>query len=149
MNSSTPLRAQATGSSDTDRSKKSNCPWTFLNIGLMVVGFWLFWPIGLLVLFSLLAGIRPLDLPERLIKWSKSMKDQISNPFGGASTSSGNRVFDEYQEAQLDRIEEIKNEVKMRAERFDTFKSEEERHQDQKQFARFMGRPDDKRPNDN
>ena len=120
--------------------------WTPFNIALMVLGFVFFTPIGLLILFGLIAGVRPLDLPAKMMTWFEEASDRFSSmratrPQG--RSRSGNVVFDEYQQTQLDRIEEIRAEVRDRDQRFSSFKDEEQRSKEKKQFDRFMGRDQD------
>ena len=116
--------------------------WTPMNIAIMVLGFIFFTPIGLLVLFGLIMGVSPWQLPQKIASWF----EQASDRFGSSPSRpsyrgrSGNKVFDEYQQTQLDRIEEIKTEVKERDQQFKTFKDDETRAKDKKQFDRFMGR---------
>ena len=142
MNSSNSARGQTTDWCCADHPNQAKCAWSPLNIALMVIGYVMFWPIGLLIMFGLFAGIRPMELPGRLYAWFASVKGQVSNPFKSYFSDSGNRVFDEYQQTQLDRIEEIKGEVRERADRFSNFKGDEERRREQEQFDRFMGRQD-------
>jgi len=123
---------RSTGSCRTGRTGKGN--WTGLNIAAMVLSFVFFWPIGLVVLFWILAGRDVTELPAAIMrKW---------NDFRGSSHSftihSGNAVFNDFQQTQYDRINEIKHEIKMRAERFKEFQSEAQRRADQDEFNRFM-----------
>lgn len=55
-----------------------------------------------------------------------------------ASHESDNIVFNDYQQTQYDRIREIKEEIKNRAEAFRTFRFDAKRRQDQKEFEEFM-----------
>lgn len=113
--------------------KKGN--WSGLNIAAMVFGFVLFWPIGLLVLFWICTGRNVQSLPEAIQRqWSRFR--QFAG-IGGAHTSS-NSVFDAYQETQYDRIREIKEEIRLRSERFKAFKDEAKRKLDEEEFRRFM-----------
>lgn len=113
--------------------KKGN--WSGLNIAAMVFGFVLFWPIGLLVLFWICSGRSVQSLPEAIQRqWSRFR--QVAG-IGGAHTSS-NSVFDAYQETQYDRIREIKEEIRSRADRFQAFSDEAKRKRDEEEFRRFM-----------
>ena len=92
-------------------------------------------------LVCIMAGIKPMELLGRIGAWFDGMKGQMGNPFDTKVSGSGNHVFDEYQQTQMDRIEEIKAEVRDRSDRFNSFKGDEERQRQQEQFDRFMGRP--------
>lgn len=120
--------------------------WTPVNIALMVLGFIFFTPIGLIILFGLIAGVSPMQLPGKIMSWFEGASEQFSSmrsTHSRSRTRSGNAVFDEYQQTQLDRIDEIRAEVRDRDHRFTSFKDEEKRGKDKKQFDRFMGRDHD------
>lgn len=111
--------------------------WSGINIVVMVLGFVMFWPLGLVVLAWILAGRDVRDLPAAI----KARWDQF---FGGSSVESrfmagsDNIVFNEYQQTQYDRISEIKNEIRERARRFRDFSTDAKRRADQEEFDRFM-----------
>lgn len=109
--------------------------WSGANIFAMVLGFVIFPPLGLVVLFWTLAGHPIQELPEAVRnKWQ-----QFKSSGGKAGHGhSDNVVFNEYQQTQYDRIREIKEEIGNRAERFKTFRSDAKRRADQEEFDRFM-----------
>jgi len=99
-------------------------------IALMVLGFIVFWPIGLTILGYLI--------------WSNQMgcsrKNGSRHGFwsqgarrsgGGSSFSSGNMAFDEYREATLKQLEEDQRE-------FTVFIDQLRRAKDQREFDDFM-----------
>ena len=47
-------------------------------------------------------------------------------------------MFNEFQQTQYDRINEIKHEIKTRSERFNEFRSDAKRRADKEEFDRFM-----------
>lgn len=109
--------------------------WSGANIFAMVVGFVLFPPLGLIVLFWTLAGHPIQDLPSA----TRNKWQQFKSGNSRAERSpSGNTVFSEYQQTQYDRIREIKEEIGKRAERFTEFRSGAKRREDQEEFDRFM-----------
>ena len=115
--------------------------WNPMNIGIMLVAFFFFTPLGFLVLFGLIRGVSPWQLPQWIASWFEGMSDRFPNASRPSYRArSGNKIFDEYQQTQLDRIEEIKTEVRDRDQQFKTFKDDEQRSKDKKQFDRFMGR---------
>ena len=108
--------------------------WSGFNIAAMVVGFVFFWPVGLLVLFWIMSGRNVQDLPA-------AIQQQWSRLFNGNSErgmASDNVVFHDYQQTQYDRIREIKEEIKSRAQRFAEFRMDAKRRADQEEFDRFM-----------
>ncbi len=56
----------------------------------------------------------------------------------GFSDHSGNSVFNDFQQTQYDRINEIKHEIKTRSERFKEYRNDAQRRADQEEFNRFM-----------
>ena len=123
-------RAHHSWSREAGRSGR----WTTINIAAMVVGFVLFWPVGLVVLFWIYSGRDVQDLPG-------AVREQWGRMFNGTQRTSGdsdNVVFNDYQQTQYDRIREIKEEIKSRARRFGEFRMDARRRADQEEFDRFM-----------
>ena len=110
-------------------------------IAIMVVGFILFWPIGLAILgFLLFTGRLGGNCSGDWDGWRSRMR---------RGRSSGNAAFDEYREETLNRLEEERREFAMFMERL-------RRARDQAEFDRFMaernghgfaGPSDGERPN--
>lgn len=101
--------------------------WTPANIGSVALGFILFWPAGLFILFYVLSGGDMAQVFQR-------SKDWVSDKFSGASaaaSSSGNAAFDAYREDTLKRLVE-----EQRA--FGDFMERLKRARDQEEFERFM-----------
>jgi len=116
------------------KNGRSKARWSALNIAAMVFSFIFFWPLGLVVLFWILGGRDANELPSAIRQhWRK---------FRGTETRFGshsdNVVFNDFQQTQFDRINEIKHEIKERAERFKEFKADAQRRADQDEFNRFM-----------
>lgn len=113
--------------------------WSALNIAAMVLAFVIFWPIGLLVLFSNMSGRDVRDLPQWIRELWAGMKAGCSwsNGYRGSSYSE-NEVFNEYQQTQYDRIDEIAEEIKARAKRFREFRDNLKRRAQEDEFNHFM-----------
>ncbi len=108
--------------------------WSFTNIAAMVIGFVLFWPLGLFVLYWILTGRNVTDLKAHLTrKWHRYKGKESAEANG-----TDNEVFNDYQQTQYDRIREIKDEIKERARRFAEFRSDAKRRADEEEFRRFM-----------
>ncbi len=121
-------------------SRKGCCKrghWSGMNIAAMVIGFVLFWPVGLLLLYWNISGRDVKDLPGTIQeKWSEMFNGSF---FRTKKDSQGeNSVFDEFQQTQYDRITEIKEEIKNRAHSFKDFRSEAKRRADEAEFKEFM-----------
>lgn len=101
-------------------------------ITAMIVGFVLWWPIGLSVLAYMIwsgrmgcgwkRSLKESDLGREMSRWRSGM-----TPF----TSTGNRAFDEYREVTLSRLEEEATE-------FHTFLQRLRHAKDKAEFDQFM-----------
>ena len=85
-------------------------------IALMVLGFALFWPVGLTLLaFLLWSGRMGCWKHGRLAGWQQGrgvdrLQQRMQRWQAGGPASSGNRAFDEYREATLRRLEDEQRE---------------------------------------
>jgi hypothetical protein len=128
--------------------------WTPATVGLMVLGFMLFWPLGLAMLAYILWG-------DRFDGFKRDFKGAKESFFGGCRGRharrghygrTGNVAFDEWREKELERIEEERRRLDETLKEFDTYLRELRRAKDQEEFNRFMNernRPkngDDPRP---
>ena len=109
--------------------------WSGLNIAAMVIGFVLFWPLGLVVLYWNISGRNIKDLPPAIQEKWNAVFSGVKNH---KDSEGENSVFDEFQQTQYDRIHEIKEEIKTRASNFRVFKSDAKRRADEAEFKDFM-----------
>lgn len=102
----------------------------------MVFAFIVAWPIGLFILFWISTGR---DVVE-LFGMAKSFwrKNFGSDPEFVVPADTDNIVFNEYQQTQYDRVNEIKEEIRVRAKRFYDFRSDQKRKADAEEFNNFM-----------
>ena len=108
--------------------------WSVSNIAAMVIGFVLFWPLGLFMLYWIFKGRDVREMRGHFAqKWHRFKGNEGSDARG-----TDNQVFNEYQQTQYDRIREIKDEIKERARRFAEFRSDAKRRADEEEFRRFM-----------
>ena len=113
--------------------------WSGMNIAAMVLGFVVFWPLGLFMLYWILKGRKVQELPQGFRRqWSKVSRNWHGT--GGISQHDhgDNVVFNEFQQTQYDRIREIKDEIKERSRRFTDFRANARRRADEEEFNRFM-----------
>ncbi len=117
------------------------CPrgrWTALNIVLMIIGFAVFWPLGLAMLAWIIwgdeIGRRAGDLKSQF----RGLADRA--PFAGATYArdTGNVAFDEYRTTELRRLEEERRKLEEMRTEFDGFLKELRRVKDKEEFDRFM-----------
>ncbi len=113
--------------------------WTPATIGIMVVGFMLFWPLGLAMLAYIIWG-------DRLEGFKRDVNHATDGVFAGFRKSArhasygrtGNVAFDDWRDAELQRLDEERRKLEeMRAE-FEDYARELRRAKDQEEFDRFM-----------
>lgn len=115
-----------------------------VTIALMVLGFVVFWPLGLAVLAYIIWGEKFGGSPEKAqAYWNKGRSWCSSNKsqFRGhhyASTSSGNAAFDEYRAEQLRRLEEERARLDAEIEAFHDYMANLNKAKDREEFDRFM-----------
>lgn len=119
--------------------------WTPFNTVAMVLGFVLFWPIGLAMLAYIIWG-------DRMTGNFASMRDKMDS-FGGKFSRdsrlhyrhqlTGNVAFDEYRAAELTRLEEERRKIDEMRSEFDEYIHNLRRAKDQKEFDKFMTNRDD------
>lgn len=111
--------------------------WTPATIGLMVLGFIVFWPLGLAMLAYIIWGDR---MPEFKSKMNRA-GDDLAKSFGrgpSTMTRTGNVAFDDWRDAELKRMEEERRKLDEMRNEFDSYLRELRRAKDQKEFDEFM-----------
>lgn len=117
--------------------------WSPLTIGLMVLGFIVFWPLGLAVLGYILWGEKFGGSPEKAqAYWNKGKSWCSSNSRHGfkvhSNRSSGNAAFDEYRDEQLRRLEEERARLDAEIDAFHEYMENLRKAKDRDEFDRFM-----------
>jgi len=117
--------------------------WTALNIVLMIIGFAVFWPLGLAMLAWIIwgdeIGAKAEDLKGQFRSFSERAPSFRAGGAYGFQGRTGNAAFDDYRAQELKRLEEERRKLEaMRAE-FESFLGELRRVKDQEEFDRFMG----------
>ncbi len=121
-------------------------------IALMIVSFFIWWPLGLVVLGYTIGSGRMFRCwnSRRGGEWRSRMQEQAAQWCGpraggamrGRMRSSGNHAFDEYRDETLRRLEEEEREFKEFLERL--------RHaKDKAEFDQFMADMRGRRPTEN
>lgn len=109
--------------------------WTGLNIVLMIIGFVVFWPLGLAMLAWIIWGE---EIGAKFEELKSQFRGATQRASGAGFGSTGNVAFDEYRARELERLAEERRKLEaMRAE-FDGFLKELRRVKDQEEFDRFM-----------
>jgi len=113
--------------------------WSGFNIAAMVLGFVFFWPLGLFILYWIITGRNVKDLPQGIRDtWSRMTGSWSGSGMHNHNGRTDNSVFNDFQQTQIDRIREIKEEIKERSRRFGEFRADAKRRADEEEFNRFM-----------
>ena len=111
--------------------------WTPATIALMVIGFMVFWPLGLAMLAYILWG-------DRLDGFKRDVNKATDGMFAGCRRGAhrahrtGNVAFDDWRDAEIERLREERRKLEeMRAE-FEAHLRELRRAKDQDEFDAFM-----------
>lgn len=120
--------------------------WRGTHIAAIVLGFVFFWPVGLALLVWVASGRDIRDLPEAARQLYARVSGKLPRPGARVGATTDNVIFNEYQQAEFDRIREIREEIADRRRRFAEFRESARRRADQDEFDRFMhdspnGRP--------
>jgi Protein of unknown function (DUF2852) len=112
--------------------------WTPATIALMVIGFMVFWPLGLAMLAYIIWG-------DRLDGFKRNVNKATDGMFAGcrkagfsASSRTGNVAFDDWREKELERLAEERRKLDETLTEFDDYMRELRRAKDQEEFDRFM-----------
>lgn len=115
--------------------------WTPATIALTVVGFMVFWPLGLAMLAFILWGDR---LPAfrrdgngsgPWAKWGSCASRKAAR---AGFNRTGNVAFDDWREKELERLAEERRKLDEMRDDFDAYARELRRAKDQEEFDRFM-----------
>jgi len=119
--------------------------WSPLTIGLMVLGFIVFWPLGLAVLGYILWGEKfggSSDKAQAYVDKGRAWCSSATRGYRSGtsfSQSSGNAAFDDYREAQLRRLEEERRRLDDEIREFQDYMANLRKAKDREEFDRFMG----------
>ena len=125
--------------------------WTPVTIALMIIGFMVFWPLGLAMIAYIIWG----DRLEQFKTDVNAATDRASNMFqrgnyrmGGMTSRTGNVAFDDWREAELKRLHEQRLELDSMRAQFDDYSRELRRAKDEEEFKLFMANRKDTVEND-
>ena len=144
------IQAAANGCPQLKEREKMNTTalirpaWTPATIALMVLGFVVFWPLGLAMLAYILWGDR-LDGFKRDVNLKTdgifaSCRGRHARHHGFGRT--GNIAFDDWREKELERLSEERRKLDEMLKEFDSYARELRRAKDQEEFDRFMANRD-------
>lgn len=121
--------------------------WTPATIALMVIGFMVFWPLGLAMLAYIIWG-------DRLDGFKRDVNRATDGVFAGCRRGAdkahrwghgasrgqrtGNVAFDDWRDKELERLAEERRRLDEMLAEFDEYARELRRAKDQEEFDRFM-----------
>ena len=119
--------------------------WSPWEVGAMVAGFVVFWPLGFLALFlKWKNGEMWRGASEAKVPWSnfktpdfQSWKTSTAS-YGFSGMGSGNAAFDAYKREQMKRLDEERRKLEDEQKAFRDFVEKVRRAKDQDEFDRFM-----------
>ena len=131
--------------------------WGPLTIALMVLGFVLWWPVGLAILAYILWGEMFGGTAEKAGSWVNQRKAWAENcgsrhsyrQNGYGRHSSGNAAFDDYRAEQLRRLEEERKRLDEEINAFHEHMRNLRMARDREEFDRFMRDRNTSRPGNN
>lgn len=118
--------------------------WGPLTILLMVLGFMLWWPLGLVVLGYIAWGEYfggSAEKAQRYMERGRSFARNCRGPharWNQGGFSSGNAAFDDYREEQLRRLEEERRRLDEEIHAFHEYMANLRKAKDREEFDRFM-----------
>ena len=119
--------------------------WTPATIAMMIIGFMIFWPLGLAMIAYILWGDRLDSFKQDVSRTTDSVAKSFRNAgCCGArrgymhSQRTGNVAFDDWREAEIARLEEERNKLDETRREFDEHLSELRRAKDEEEFNSFM-----------
>jgi Protein of unknown function (DUF2852) len=121
--------------------RKGKTRWSAFELGAMILGFVVFWPLGLLALFvKFKNGEMWPGAAEGTTPWAAWKMPNVGNwqtkSYGFAAT--GNAAFDDYKRTQLARLEEERRKLDEEQKAFRDHLHRLRKAKDQEEFDRFM-----------
>lgn len=99
--------------------------WSLISVVAMVLGFVIWWPLGLAVLAWILWG-------DRMEAWWHENRHRME-----VRGSTGNEAFEEYRRAELERLEAERRRLEEEAIAFQAYVNDLRRARDREEFERF------------
>jgi hypothetical protein len=127
----------------------SRARWSFWEIAVMIGGFALFWPVGLIALFwklkkgELWPGSADSATPWASWRGFETMRWRWPE---GLRSHSGNSAFETYKAQELEKLELLRRKLMDEQKAFGDFLERLKRAKDQEEFDRFMAERSTQQP---
>lgn len=114
--------------------------WSPLTVVGTILGFMIFWPLGLAMIAYVIWG-------DRFIKEGQDLTSKLRDAgrnvgfnagFTGGMNRTGNVAFDDYREETMRRLEAERRQLEAQEQEFADFMRELRRARDKEEFDRFM-----------
>ena len=119
--------------------------WKPVEIVAVVMGFAIYWPIGLSVLgwkFMQRKGYSISDVFDaarsRFAGWTSDMNRAERKPWRPFESTTGNAAFDEWRKAEMEKLDEQRRQLDAAEREFAEHKADLRRARDKEEFDRFM-----------
>lgn len=112
--------------------------WTPATIALMVIGFMVFWPLGLAMLAYIIWGDRLEGFKRDVNRTTDGFFNSCRRASHRTHARTGNVAFDDWRTKELERLDEERRKLDEMREEFDSYARELRRAKDQEEFDRFM-----------
>ena len=110
--------------------------WTPVTIAMMVIGFIIYWPLGLAMIAYILWGDRldvfMKDLSGSTDRFTATVRETTR------AKPSGNMAFDEWRKSELQELAEKRRKLDQMMQEFDEYQDELRRAKDKEAFDEFM-----------
>lgn len=110
--------------------------WTPVTIAMMIIGFMIYWPLGLAMIAYIVWGEKLDGVKDDLNRAS----DKVAETFKSATSAerTGNVAFDDWREVELARLEEERKKLNESVREFEEYQRELRRAKDAEEFEAFM-----------
>ncbi|MBC7280317.1 DUF2852 domain-containing protein [Hoeflea sp.] len=113
--------------------------WTPATIALMVLGFMVFWPLGLAMLAYIIWGDRLDAFKADVNRATDGLASSFRrNRDGMRTTGSGNAAFDAWRDTELSRLDEERKKLDEMRREFDQHMRDLRMARDRAEFDQFM-----------
>ena len=112
--------------------------WTPVTIALTVLGFMVFWPLGLAMIAYIVWGDRLDAFKTDANRATDALFGSFKRPTPAGFGRSGNVAFDDWRETEMTRLDEERRKLSEMEREFDEYQRELRRAKDREEFEAFL-----------